>query len=72
MKIKFPLTEKLANNFSDYINGLTEEQLEDIIKECDSFTETNCWYLKYDLKDVIKDYAMNKQQLDLVVEISKQ
>jgi hypothetical protein len=39
---------------------MDEEELKDILVECEEMSETNCWWVEYQLKDVIWTVASNE------------
>lgn len=51
---------KIAEILWDNVEKLADKELKKLIKECSILTETNCWFLEYQLKDVVSNLCINQ------------
>lgn len=42
------------------VENCNESQLRNLIKECSGLTETNCWWLDWELKDIVSNLAIDQ------------
>jgi len=54
---KFKRLRKISMLFDDSISTLSDDELRKLIRECRNLTQTNCWFLLYELKDIVIDRA---------------
>ena len=59
------LTVQVAKYIRDLIEAATDDELLEIISECDGLSQTNCDWLRYELRNAIHDVATNEIQLRL-------
>lgn len=60
--MKKQLTRKVEDFLGKNIDVMGVDELREVIKDCNSLTTTNCSWVRYGLKDVIKEVA--QAQLD--------
>lgn len=53
----FKRIKKISDAFDDSISKLSKNELRKLIRECQNLTTTNCWFLNYDLKNIVIDRA---------------
>ena len=58
----YPLSKKIAIDFVDGFENLSDEDLKKIILECGEMTAGNCWWVAYDLRHAIRDIAETELQ----------
>jgi len=51
---------KIAQSVWRAIERLNESQLKALIGECENLTETNCWFLDYQMKDIVSNLAVER------------
>jgi len=57
------LTEQIADLVYEWIQERSEEELHNLIPECASRTETNCGWVAYGLRYVVRELAENELRL---------
>ena len=50
---KFKRIKQIAEEFDNSICILSDDELRKIIRECRKLSRTNCWFLEYELKDIV-------------------
>ena len=50
---KFKRINQIAEDFDDLICILSDDELRKLIRECRKLSGTNCWFLQYELKDIV-------------------
>lgn len=51
------LTTKIGNFICAELENLTREELKQVISDCVSLNERNCWWLEHHLKNIVKETA---------------
>jgi hypothetical protein len=62
-KIKETFSGKIADYLVENLKRLTDNDLRDIVVQCSSLTETNCWWVEYRLREIITDVTLNELEL---------
>ena len=58
-------TTQIAQYMRDLAERATDGKLQEVIEECMALTETNCSWVRYNLRDVVHDVVSNEIQLRL-------
>lgn len=53
------LTDDIANILVEKVKELNMDELEQNIKQCSEFSTTNCWWVTYALKDIVREVCKN-------------
>lgn len=62
------VVKKIAFDFCQQFAFLSDDQLRDVITECEKLTETNCWHVEYALRDAVIERAHSEVELRRFVE----
>lgn len=57
---KFPVLSKLSDALMDVFNNLTDDEMIALEKECETATETNCWWIHYDVAKSLERIVKSK------------
>ena len=55
--VRFKRIRHISEVFDDSISKLSDDDLRKLIRECKKLTDINCWFLLYELKDIVIDRA---------------
>ena len=58
--MRYPLTAKVADAFNSVISGFSDTELRRALAECDRMTTTNCSWIVYGLRGVIREEIENQ------------
>ena len=53
----FKRISKISEAFDNSISKLSSDELRKLIGECRNLSTTNCWFLLYEMRDVVIDRA---------------
>ena len=54
---KFKRIRKICEDFDKTIEGLSDDELRKLIQECRNLTQKNCWFLLYEMREIVMDRA---------------
>ena len=55
--MKFKRISNISKLFDNSISKLSKDELRKLIYECQNLTTTNCWFLNYELRNIVIDRA---------------
>ena len=57
---EYPILYDLSINFYSLIEQLSNQDLEKLVTECESRTDSNCWWVSYQIKKAVNNFAQNE------------
>jgi hypothetical protein len=54
---------KIADMMFGILNSYSDETLLQLSEDCDKLNSTNCWWVEYGLKDIVKQVCINELQI---------
>ena len=63
VKEKKRFSREMANLILNNLISMDMDELNEVILECKTLSETNCWWAEYHLKDIIIELASSELEL---------